>query len=111
MFRQLDEEEIVFLQKLWAQARLPELPLEQAKVEFRRDGKPVVWNGHEIMPPAVTVCTIIHPDAEGGAFGEDGLAIKIGAAVRSFKDRENPIVGERIALVRAIRSDPIGLNP
>lgn len=110
MFRQLDDDEIVFLQKLWAQARLPELPLEQARVEFRREGKPA-QHGREQLPPAFTICTISYHTQPFGEEGAPMVQTQIGVAHRGFKDRENPIVGERIALVRAIRSEPIGLNP
>lgn len=109
MFRQLEPNEMEFLQELLFLGRLPDLPYEQARVEFRREGKPVQHES-ELFPPAQTICILSYDQPEEHPDGYT-LAIRIGASVRSFKDRENSTVGERIALVRAIRSEPIGLNP
>lgn len=104
MFRPLTGEELTFLKKLLEEERLPELFLDEPiQVEYHRVGKQVK-HGRATLPPATTICIL-------KAYVPNGFNLSIGASVRSFKDRENSTVGERIALVRAIRSRPIGLNP
>lgn len=109
VFRKLNEQETNLIDRLKESGRLPHnaLPnnLWEVEIEIRRYGGSA-QHGRETLPPALTVATLRFIASDDP---EETSIYKIGASMRGFKDKENSSVGESVALVRAIRSQPVGL--
>lgn len=105
MFRKLTTAEESYLSGLMDAGRLPQLNLSEILVSVLSSKSVETSSRGRRQSDFI----IVHIYLDKG-FTDPTDQWRIGISKRNSRDPENPVLGAQIALIRALRSDPIGFS-